>query len=304
MRKWKPQLSGRLWLGIALLILAGSGALWLLVRVGLALGRSPEQWPIAIPLYLEFLLGLVLLLLAGMFAYRVLAALTLSYGVDRNGFYIFWLGNRAVVPLAQITSIESGVVVPGNARSFAASIGYYHGRVRLADGRMVHRFSTLPLTQALLLHTPSDSYAISPMDSAGFAQELEQRRRLGAIQQLATGVEVGRMFFYSYWEDRVVRAALLAALALNLLLLGWLAGIYSGLPALIELRADAVGAVAAVRPRHQVLFLPLAGFALTLLNTGLGLSLYRREPVGARVLQIASLLAQILFAVALLTIVI
>jgi hypothetical protein len=303
MRRWKPQHSSRLWAAIALLALAAAGAITMIVRVRMALTRPPAQWEINLGLYFQALIGMALLLAAGIFAYRVAAALTLAYGVDRNGFYIFWLGNRAVVPLAQIESIESGVLVPDDAGSLARSIGYYHGSVRLPDGRTVQRFTTVPLAQALILHTSGESFAISPENPEAFVQELEQRRRIGVIQQLSTGVEVGRMFFYAFWEDQVVRVALLCAVGLSLLLMGWLAAIYPGLPAMIDLRADAAGVATALRPRHQMLFLPLAAVAILLINTGFGLSLYRRSPVGARLLQIASALVQVLFAVAILTIV-
>jgi hypothetical protein len=303
MRRWKPQPSGLQWAAAVLLALSTLGAVALIGQVGIALARPPEQWPIGMPLYLQLVAGLGLLVTAGMVAYRVLAARSLAYGVDRNGFYIFWLGNRAVVPLAQIESVESGAQAPQRLGDLARSLGYYHGRVRLTDGRIIHRFTTVPLAQALILHTSGDSYAISPVQADEFVQELEQRRRLGSIQPLAAGVEVGRAFFYQYWEDGVVRAALLLAVLLNLLLLGWLVAAYPGLPALVELRSDAVGVAAALRPRHQMLFLPLAAAVLTLVNTGLGLSLYSRLPLGARLLQIASLLVQLLFAVAVLTIV-
>jgi hypothetical protein len=275
----------------------------MIVRIGLALDRPPAEWAINLGLYLQLLIGLALLLAAGILAYRVAATITLAYGVDRNGFYIFWLGNRAVVPLAQIESVESGVSMPEDAGSLARSIGYYHGRIRLPEGRIAQRFTTVPLAQALILHTPGESFVISPKDPEAFVQELEQRRRIGVIQQLVTGVDVGRMFFYAFWEDQVVRAALLAAVGLSLLLVGWLATIYPSLPAMIDLRTDAAGVASALRPRHQVLFLPLAAVAVLLINTGFGLSLYRRTPVGARLLQVASALAQILFAVAILTIV-
>jgi hypothetical protein len=289
---------------VALLVVSAAVMVALMARVGLALARPPEQWPINLGLYLQFLGGLAALLVAGLTTYRVAAALTLGYGVDRNGFYIFWLGNRAVIPLAQIETIESGIIAPESLGSLARSLGYYHGRVRLPEGREVHRFTTVPLSRSLILHTPAASYAISPDNDDTFVQELEQRRRLGSIQQLSAGIEVGRMFFYSYWEDPVVRSALLIAVALSLLLLGWVAALYPSLPALIDLRADAAGVAAALSPRHQLLFLPLAAIVILLLNTGLGLSLYRRSAAGARLLQLGSALAQILFAVAILTIVI
>ena len=100
-----------------------------------------------------------------------------------------------------------------------------------------------------------------------------------------------------------MRALLLVALALNLLVLGVLAARYTALEPLVRMRFDAAGQVSDLRPRHQVLFLPLAALALSLLNMVLGLLFYRAQPVGSRLLQGASVVVQILFGIAVLTII-
>jgi hypothetical protein len=100
-----------------------------------------------------------------------------------------------------------------------------------------------------------------------------------------------------------VRILLLIAFACNLLVLALLAARYPELSPTVQMRFNAAGEVAALRPRHQVLFLPLAAFGLGLLNTGLGLLLYRREQLGARLLQGASVLVQVLFGIAVFTII-
>lgn len=303
MRRWKAASSARIWFAAVLLVAALGAAGFFLTQIGIALAAPPEAWPIGLPLFAQLLGAVFSLLLAGLLVYRVGAALTLAYAVDRNGVYIFWLGNRAVVPLAQIETIEGGLMLPQRLIDRLNSLGYYHGRSPLPSGRTAHRFTTLPPRQALVLHTATDAYLISPADSDAFVQELEQRRRLGAIQQLSPGFEAGRIFFYPFWNDRVVRVFLIAAFTLNLALLGWLMAIYPGLPELIAFRTDAAGTAASLAPRHQVLFLPLAATVVSLLNLGLGLTLYTREPIGARMLQVASVTAQVLFAFAVLTIV-
>lgn len=301
MRRWKPQSSPGLWFGIILLIAALAGAVWFGVQVLPVLFRPPEEWPVNLPLYTELVALLALLLLAGVLAYRVAVRLTLAYEMDRNGLYILWLGNRAVVPLTQIDHIDSGL---GAARApWSQGIGVHWGRSRTREGRTLHLFATRSLKQCLLVHTATDAYAISPEDQNGFVQDLEQRRKLGAIKQLAPTVEEGRVFFYAFWNDRVVRWALALAVVLNLILLGVLAARYPSLPATLEMRFNAAGQVAELRPRHQVLFLPLAAFVILLLNTSLGLTLYRREQTGAQLLQMASVLVQVLFSVAVMAII-
>jgi hypothetical protein len=302
MRRWKPQTSALLWVAIVALVLAVGVAGYLLMRLGAVLVGPPGEWPIDSRLFGLFLACLAALALAGALAYRVAAALTLAYSLDRNGLYISWLGNRAVVPLQQVESVESGVRAPARPVDLLRSVGYYHGRVRLPEGRVLHRFSTRPLGRALVIHTSADSYAISPQDADGFVQNLEQLRGIGAVQPLAPVVEAGRAFTYAFWVDQVVRRSLALALLLNLALLGVLMTIFPGLPPEVALRPDATGAAMGLVPRHQILFLPLAGAAVALLNIGLGLTFYRREPAGARLLQIASVGVQALFAVAALTI--
>jgi len=301
MRRWTPQRSWRLWMALAALIAALGVAGYLLASLVALLAQPPEAWPIDGRLFLRHLAVLALLVCAAFLGYRVAAALSLAYTLDRNGLYILWLGNRAVVPLGQIESIESGLNAPATGASPFASVAYLSGPARLPEGREVQRFSTVPLTRALIIHTPSEAYAISPQDVDGFVQDLEQRRRLGAVQQLAPGVEAGRVFAYTFWRDPLARGCVLGALLLNLALLGALMVLYPSLPTLIGWRSDPTGAIVAMAPRYQILLLPLAGAAILFLNVGMGLWLYGREPVGARMLQATSVVVQVLFGVAALT---
>jgi len=246
---------------------------------------------------------LALLAIAGALAYRVAAAFTLSYDLDRNGVYIHWLGNRAVVPLDQIYNVDVGLVgehVPWRSVKW---IGYRWGQGKTADGQRLHLFTTQPLAHTLVLYAGDNAYALSPADHEAFVQDLEQRRNLGTIKALAPTVEPGRIFLYAFWNDRTVRALLLTALALNMLVLAILAARYPLLNPTVPMRFNAIGQIAEPRPRHQVLFLPLAAFGLSLLNTVLGLAFYKRQQLGARLLQGTSVVVQILFGIAVATII-
>lgn len=281
--------------------LAGAAALGL--RLSQSLSGPPEDWPVTLELYWQIVGLLVLLLLAGALAYRALAAWTLSYELDRNGLYILWLGNRAVVPLDQIQSVDLGAAAHLPWR-LVQGIGYYWGQGRTADGKRLHLFASQPPERCLLINARDEVYAISPEGHDAFVQDLEQRRNLGATQVLTPSFEPSRMFLYSFWNDSTVRGLLLAAFVLNLVVLGVLMTRYSALAPVLRMRFDPAGQqVADLRPRHQILFLPLAAFGLTLLNIGLGLLVYRRQQLGARLLQGASLIVQILFGIAILTII-
>ncbi|MCU0495241.1 MAG: PH domain-containing protein [Chloroflexaceae bacterium] len=298
MRRWKPQFSPGVVIALVLLLLALVGTAYFGYQLFLALGQPPEAWPVSWELYSELVGFLGMLFISGTLAYRLLSRLTMAYTLDRNGLYISWLGNRAVVPMTQIESIDSGGSGMRLPWRPVQGIGYYWGEGRTGGGRPLHLFTTRHPKHALLVHTAGASYAISPNDAGTFVQDLEQLRRLGVIQQLNATVERGRFFFYDFWKDRTVRLALLLTLFIALLSLGLLALRYPMLPPIIELRFNAAGEVVDLRPKYQVLFLPMAALVVSLMNLGLGLSLYQRQPAGARLLQLGSVLVQFLFSVA------
>ncbi|HMO58477.1 MAG TPA: PH domain-containing protein [Roseiflexaceae bacterium] len=290
-------------IAIVLLILAVGGTMVVGLQLLQIIGLPPEEWPIDLGVFGVLVALLLLVCCVGALGYRVAAVLTLRYALDRNGLYIDWLGNRAVIPLDRISSVDIGATVEYLPLGPGQAIGYYWGQARLAGGRTLHLFSTLPPERSLIVTTDEASYALAPLDLNGFVSDLEQRRNLGATKPLSTIIEPSRMFFYAFWNDQTVRALLLVALFLNLLALALIANQYPLLAGAIEMRFDATGETMELRPRHQVLFLPLAAFGLSLLNTLLGLALYHRERLAARLLQGASVIVQILFLIAVVSII-
>jgi hypothetical protein len=303
MRRWRPQPSAGRWIGILLLLAALAGVAALCIPLVRAFTGPPEEWRFDPTVYSEIIVVLGLLALAGALMYRVASALTLSYDLDRNGLYINWLGNRAVVPIDQIYSVDVGLRGERLPWRVIQAIGYYWGQGRTSDGKRLHMFATQPPSRSLIVYAAGEAYAISPADHEAFVQDLEQRRNLGATKPLVSNVESSRIFLYAFWNDRIVRVLLLIALALNLIILALLATRYPALGPTVPMRFNAIGQVAEPRPRHQILFLPLAAFGLSLLNTVIGLTFYRRQQLGARLLQGASILVQLLFGVAIMTII-
>lgn len=303
MRRWKPRAGLGVWIGIILLLPSLAGVVWVGSRLTFLVTQPPEQWAVNLTTYGELLALVLLLLLTGVLIYRVIGGLTLGYEMDRNGLYIVWLGNRAVIPLGQIESLDSGAARTVVPWVLLRNIGYYWGWGRTIGGRPLQLFTTVLPARSLLIHTATGSYALAPKEQDAFVQDLEQRRRLGAVKPLNPTVEPGRAFFYAFWNDAVIRWALLVTFAINLVLLGILAARYPELTAMIEMRFNSAGQVTELRPRHQVLFLPLAAFVVTLLNTVVGTALYNRDKTSAQLLQLGSIVMQVLFGVAMLTII-
>src|SRR5688500_15629200 len=108
MRRWKPQTSIGRWIAVLLLLAVLTGAGLLALQLARMLSGPPESWPIDFGFYWRTVALLAMLLLAGALVYRIGSVFTLGYELDRNGLYITWLGNRAVVPLDQIQSVDVG----------------------------------------------------------------------------------------------------------------------------------------------------------------------------------------------------
>ncbi|WP_041330409.1 PH domain-containing protein [Roseiflexus castenholzii] len=297
MRHWKPRSAHGRWMALGLLILALGGVTLAVVDLIRRLSGSPETWQIDIGA-LGWLLLLIGSLLAALWsAHRLMSALTLTYDIDRNGLYIRWAGNQVIIPLDRIITIDVGagpVFLPFGPFQ---RVGTYWGRAFTGEAPL-YLYATQPPGECLIIYTADAAYALSPEDPDAFVQDLEQRRSLGATKVLQPSLEHSRVFHYAFWRDRTVLALVLAAMMINLLAFGLVAVAYPSLAPLVEMRFDATGELAELRPRHQTLFLPLAAFGLSLLNTTAGLALYRSLPLGARLLQGASVIVQLLFLVA------
>jgi hypothetical protein len=279
------------------LILAFGGVTLAVVGLVRRLNGSPDQWQIDIGAFGLLLLLLVSLLAAIWSAHRFVAALTLTYDIDRNGLYIRWAGNQTIVPLDRVVTIDVGAGPTFLPFGIFQRVGTYWGRA-FASETPLYLYATQPPGECLIIYTTDAAYAVSPEDPEAFVQDLEQRRNLGATKIMQPSVEHSRVFHYVFWRDGTVLTLVVAAVVINLLALALIATTYPSLAPAVEMRFDATGEVAELRPRHQVLFLPLAALGLSLFNTATGMLLYRRLPPGARLLQGASVIVQLLFLVA------
>lgn len=297
MRRWKPRSANGRWIALGLLILALGGVTLAVIGLVRRLSGSPDQWQIDAGAFGLLLLLIVSLLAAIWSAHRLIAALTLTYDIDRNGLYIRWAGNQAIIPLERIVTIDLGAGPVFLPLGVLQRVGTYWGRA-FASEAPLYLYATQPPGECLIVYTADAAYALSPEDPEAFVQDLEQRRNLGATKPMQPALEYSRAFHYAFWRDGTVLALVTAAAVINLLALGLIAVAYPSLAPLVEMRFDATGELAELRPRHQTLFLPLAALGLSLLNTAVGLALYERLPLGARLLQGASVIVQLLFLIA------
>ncbi len=303
MRRWKPFPSAGRWLALALALVFSGGSVFFGWLCAQRFSGTPTNWSVDLDFFFRFLGFLLLLFLAGTSWMRFLRVVTLWYGLDRNVVYIGSLGNQEMVPLEDILRLDFGVRVDGLPVPIIQGIGCYWGTGVSNDSAAVMVRSTIPPSRCIFIVTHHGTYAISPEEIELFVQELEQRRHLGATKQHAIEVIHGPWFNTPFWNDVSSIYLLVLALVVNVIAVGLLAWYYPVLPAEVEMRFDAVGGGSELRARHQVFFLPLAAFGVTLVNMFGALVFFRYEKLVARMLQGASVVVQILFCVAVIMIV-
>jgi hypothetical protein len=163
--------------------------------------------------------------------------------------------------------------------------------------------STVPPSRCLFITTATGVYAIAPAEIEVFVQDLEQRSNLGVTKHLAREIHYGPWFNTPFWQDRSSQLLLALAICINLLTVGILAWHYPQLGDTVQMRFDAIGDVAELRPRYQTLFLPLAALGVTAVNLLAATLSFRYEKLVAHLLQGASVVVQLMFCVAILSVV-
>jgi hypothetical protein len=303
MRRWRPQASNNLLIAITLFLAAATSAAAIGSTIAGTFDGPPESWQISLPVYGRLVLTLMLALASLALLYRVIAGATLVYDVDRNGVYIANFWQKVTIPLHEIRDIDQGIDGVSLPWGSAQALGHYWGTASLPDAASLYLFSSVPPEQSVIITTGQGAYAIAPGDLDAFVQDIEQRRKLGVTKRLSqTDVTFG-WGLGGFVGDPHVQALLMLAGVVCVLGLGLIAWAYPSLPSQIDMRFDATGETTGLLPRHFILYLPAVSLAVAAVNLVLGLLVYRWERLASRVLQAATLIAQLLFALAVLAII-
>ncbi len=290
MLEWKPK---RL-LGVVLISAAAAMVLLMAVALILYLRRLPLSFP-------SFLSGLFLflslfpLLFLG---YRLYQLLTLKYLMGRDSVIIACGSTRHVVPLDRIESIMKGEPPTFGFPWPGFFLGKWRGRER-----PLFFYATLSPQERLCLVTPRATYVLSPANGTGFLAALEARRQMGPSRALGEETTSGAFLSLPFLRDRLAQALLLLGALANASLFAYVTARYPSLPGLLPFHFDIIGMVDRIAPKGQILRLPAIGLAVFLANSLLGLLIHPRERMATYLLAGASLLAQILLAVAILHII-
>lgn len=223
--------------------------------------------------------------------YLALALFRLAYFVSRNGLQIRWGGLTRRIPLGAISAIAP-------AGGEIASLRKRLLNVELPDwwvGRWqgVEFYNTIPAQQSLVAQTQQETVVISPADPQEFLRAWRLRIPLGPTQTWSSEVLRWPFFGLPFWFDPLAWRLAGGAVLLCLILIGATMTAYPTWPPSVPISFNAFGQTNAVASREQVLWFPVVGAGMLLLNLVLGAVWYQKERLAAYLLWAVASLAQI-----------
>ncbi len=242
-----------------------------------------------------------LLAVAGMSLalYGAVLAFQLHYYLSRNGLVIRWGLAQQRIPVDSIQAIVPGDALPAAPTFIGLNVaGLRLGWGKLADYGRVKYHTTAAWAESLFVITPQQTYAISPNRPEEFLQAWQTRQSLGPTQNWSAGRQWGWPFNYPILTDRLTWWLLGLALLAGLALLGYLSSIFAGLPRSLPIHFDAFGLPDRIADKSALFTLPTLGLVALILDTLLGILVYRWEKVAAYLLWGSGLALQLCLWVA------
>jgi hypothetical protein len=263
--------------------------------VALGSAHWAMQQGVGLPMFGAFLSALAALILTLLVSVWTYGFYTLRYELNEAGVTIHWLFLQERLPYQAVDAVYSGQRISEalHVRGITWP-GYYVGRGRARNLGVLRVFATtLSRAELTVLLTELGTYVLSP--DAPFRNALIERlQRSGQPARRALEQPPVRLRpqFGRALADPWLLAGAIMSLTLVLGMLGYIMDRYESLPELLALQFDATGQPSFIRPRFDLFHLPSVGATVLLTNVLVGIWVYQREPLAARMLWMAPLLVQ------------
>ena len=278
--------------------LVGAAASLGALALAAALLIKTVDWPISFPQFLGYLGAGSLVTLAALFAFWVYGCLSLSYTLDRGGLTITWGPIKHYISIDRIEKLSVG---RGDQRPRAGGLGWwgYHiGRGSVEGFGRVLFFSTHRSPEDLVyVQTADATYALSPQDPARFIAQTQRFQKAGQ-PEARPSVQRDILAAHPIWADHAAQALTLAAIALNLILWGFLFAYYQQLSNEITIAFPPIGDIATLHSRQDIFRIPGTATAFLAVNILAGLGFQWSERAAAYLLLSGAVFFQALFCLA------
>jgi len=285
----------------ALGVIVGAGFVaWALVFMSFSV-KVAAGAPAEFKTFLAWVLAAALLLLALSFANWTFGLLRLSYVVGRDSLVIQWGFRRVAIPLETILRLVPGRTLDHphihGLNWWGCHIG--HADVKRLGYTLFYSTHSTP-DELLYIHTTQESYALTVLDQAAFAEEIQARAALSRVEPHVQRSSAVGIAAFPFWRDRVAITATVISAALCMVLCGYIYARYPGLPDVIELSFPALGGVVRVGDKSELLRIAYLGVGVFATNTLVGIVVHARErAAGLWLLASGGMLQAVLLAAAL-----
>lgn len=220
------------------------------------------------------ILSLPLLALLGCLVYGLF---NLRYQLHRNALTIAWGATQHIIPMDSIREVVRGEDLGEEVKVSGVSWpGYLVGRGQIQGIGRALFYATEPVSEQLLVVTPTVAYGISPADPDGFLDAFEIRQQMGPIQLLPYEHHQPEILSWPIWRDRLAHLLLALGSGANLILFAYHCWRYPALGQADVFRLPAIGLVALIA------------------NSSLGILIHGRQRVGAYLLWGGTVAVQLL----------
>ena len=212
------------------------------------------------------------------FANWAYAIFTLAYAIDRNALTIRWGFRRVIVPIDTIQRM-----VPGRTLDEAKvrGLNWWGCHVGSADVKRIG-FALFYSThnspdELLFVVTTEESYALTVLDQAAFAEEIQGRAAMGPVGRHSQRATAHGIASFPFWRDRAAMAAATATVIACAAVWGYVYTRYPYLPAVVEINFPSAGGIVRVGDKSHLLQITQASLGIAATNLLLGVVVHSRE---------------------------
>lgn len=286
----------------ALGVIVGSAFVaWALVFSALS-ARIAIGSPAEFKTFLAWVVAASLVLLGLIFANWAYSVWSLAYIIERDRLVIRWGLREVVIPVDTIQRM-----VPGRTldESKIEGLNWWGCHVGSADVKRIGAtlfYSTHSSPDELLyVVTTEETYALTVLDQARFAEEVQARAEVGPVEQHDQRSSAIGIAAFPFWRDGFAIGAFAISAALCAILCGYVYARYPGLPNVIQLSFPALGGVVRVGDKSELLRIAYLGGGVLIVNSVVGVFVHARErAAGLWLLTSSGMLQLVLLAAAIL----
>lgn len=262
----------------ALGAIAGGGLAAWAAAAGIAALSTGIGAPAEPKTLLAWAVGFVLLCVAAAFAYWTYGVATLRYVIDRNTLTVRFGFRAVVIPIDAVQRLVPGrtleeVPVKG-LNWWGCHIGV--GELKRIGPAYVYSTHKAP-EELLVIVTATDNYALTVLDQAAFAEEIQARADVAPLETHPPRALAWGLAALPFWGDRTMVLSAVGAIAGCLAMVAYLFARYPDLAAVIQVDFPDLGGVVRVGEKGELLKIAYLGAGILGVNLVFGALLHAAE---------------------------